>query len=430
MLKKHKKLLVLLAVLAALIILFIFVSTSGNPAISGKLFSIDSSQIGQVELKNQYGEYTFTLQNGKWIVGQDGQEYRTNDEKMKLMMDALGNFTVSRILDQEIDAYGLKDPLADVTVKTSDGKEYSFLVGNTTVSSSSAYIKDAQTGLVGLTPTANVAQLDGSLTAYRDKNIFTIDNANIRQIIYYKNGQPSVGLVSDGTNWYLNYPYEAPARAIVTQEILTMLNGWTIAGFPDPEQVSAGDMGLDNNSDALVLVDAQGKQQALQFGKQSGSATFVRTGGEDEIAMLYTADIDFSALNAEDLVFIAPLKTQVSNVASITVAAENERYVLEANHEAKTASLNGKLINYEDFISIYYAYITLLADGRDDKGATDMTPVAELSTMLSDGSTLSMTLVPRDDSTYYMALSDGTSFYYMEKQRLEELMQRIRAVAS
>lgn len=430
MLKKHKRLLVLLIVLVVLIVSYILISTSGDPKLSGTLFSLGGQQINKIELKNGYGEYEFTLEDGAWTVAENGQSYRTNSEKMKLMLDSLNDFTLTRVLDQEIGLYGFEKPLADVTVKTDRGNEYSFQVGNVTASASSAYVKDSKSNTVGVTPTANVAQLDGSLAAYRDKNVFTIDSANLRQIVYYKGGQASAGLVSnDGKSWYLNYPYEAPAKTLVVNELLAMINGWKIAGFPDLEQVSTDDMGLTDQSDALVLMDANGNKQALQFGKESGAATFVRTGSEDDVAMLYTADIDFTEFNEKSLLFVTPLRASLEDVSAMDITAGGREYKFEANHAAKTASVNGRLIDYEDFVGIYYKYIMLIADGRDDEGPKENTAAAQMSTTIVDGQKLSLMLVPRDESTYFMVLSDGTSVYYMNRERLEALLERIEAVA-
>lgn len=429
MLKKHKKLIILVIVLAALIAVYAVVSNSNDPALSGKLFSLDGQQAEHIEITNGYGTYTFDLVDGKWIVSENGQQYRTNDEKMKLMLDALNHFTISRVLDQEIGLYGFEQPTANVTVRTSGGAEYSFLVGRPTISSSSAYVKDQDSNVVALTPSANVAQFDGSLTAYRDKNVFTVDGANLRQVAYYKNGELSVSLISDGTSWYLNYPYEAPARSIVTNEILEMLRGWTIAGFPDMAQVTESDMGLSDAKDALILVDASGNQQTLEFGNKSGAATFVRTGSEDDVAMLYTADIDFSQLNAQSLLFISPLKANIDDISSIEMNIGGKQYLFAVNSAMQTASVNGRMIDYEDFVGIYYKYVLLLADGRDDAGAKDMQAVANMKTTLTNGQELTLALLPRDDSTYFMGLSDGSAVYYMDKGRLNALMERVAAVA-
>ncbi len=429
MLKQHKKLIILVVVLAVLIIVYAVVSQSNDPQLSGKLFSMDGQQAEHIEITNGYGVYTFDVQDGKWIVSEKGQQYRTNDEKIKLMLDAINRFTISRVLDQEIGLYGFEKPTASVKVRTQSGAEHSFLVGNATPSSSSAYVKNTDNNVVAITPTANVAQFDGSLTAYRDKNVFTVDNANLRQVAYYKNGELFVSLVSDGTDWYLNYPYEAPARSIVTNEILEMLKGWTVAGFPDMEQVKESDMGLSEAKDALILVDASGNQQTLEFGNESGAATFVRTGGENDIAMLYTADIDFSQLNAQSLLFVSPLRANIDEISSIDMNIGGEEYTFEVNSAAQTASLNGRMIDYADFVGIYYKYVLLLADGRDDAGAKDTQAAAYMKTTLTNGQELMLALLPRDDSTYFMGLSDGSAVYYMDKARLDALAERVKAIA-
>ncbi len=426
-LKKYRGLIALAAIALVCVVAYLLVAASNDPGVTGRLYPVRGGDaISSIDIVNEYGEFHFEPDGeGEWTVTSGGNTYRAHDEKMQLMLAALGDFTISRTLDGTGPAYGLDDPAASVTVVTGGGAEYSFDVGSETVSRADNYVKSGDT--VAVTSSSNVAQLTGSLLAYRDKEVFTVDPTSLVQIGYYNGGElvMSLGRVDGG--WVLEYPFEAPARNIEMEDFLTMLNGLTVAGYPDMKEYSAAGLGLNDAGEALMLVDMDGNTQVMEFGGVSGTGRFVRTGGEDDVAVLYNADIDLSYMDPYRMMLIAPLRTTMDAVKSITVEADGETYAFDANDEAQTASLNGRLIDYNGFIRVFYRYITLVARGRDESGPQSAEPVMTLKTVSNDGNEVILKLLPRDDGTYYMDMG-GDVVYYMDKSQADDLMDRITGI--
>ena len=150
------------------------------------------SSLFPVPIEETIGMFSACAQEIKAVlesVAADGSTYRTHSNKMELMIGALKEIPVTRVLDEELPDYGLESPQAVVTCTTSKGNTHSFAIGNETVSHSEVYIRDQRNGKVMITTTGAVAQFTGSLSAYRDKEIFTIDKQNIVTVEYYQNGQ-------------------------------------------------------------------------------------------------------------------------------------------------------------------------------------------------------------------------------------------------
>ncbi len=420
-----RKLIVMAGVLVLLAIGFAVISTSTDPAVTGKLFEIsDSEDIDSITVTNSYGTFGFKRIDGDWMVSDGNSEYRASDEKMVLMLAALENFEVSRMLEQGNEMYGLDNPYALVSVNMKDGKTHAISVGNTTVSANDNYVQ-GEVG-IGVTAAANVAQFDSSLTAYRDKNVFTVDVASLEQIGYYKDGELLISLVQGPDRWGITYPFESDARSILMQEFLAMMTGWTVAGFPDTTQISVEEMGFEQRGEALYLVDEMGNTQTIEFGAESGTGTFLRTGGEEDVAVLYTADIDLSTMNPIDMMFVSPLSATHEEVSVMDINIGEQTYKIEVDEAVQSASINGRLIEFDAFAAIFFEYITMLADGVDMQGKPGEL-VATLTTTRTDGGTQTLSLYARDEQTYFMDFGEDIMFY-LDADRLYDLQTEIENV--
>ena len=184
--KKYRTLIILAAAAILLCGIYIWMETTDDATISGSLYRMaEDETITGIKISNLYGNYEFVQDDKQeWGVAADGNVYRTHDNKMELVIGALENIVVTRVLEEEIPDYGLESPQAVVTCTTSKGNTHSFAIGNETVSHSEVYIRDQRNGKVMVTSTGSVAQFTGSLSAYRDKEIFTIDKNSFFNYIH------------------------------------------------------------------------------------------------------------------------------------------------------------------------------------------------------------------------------------------------------
>lgn len=428
--KKQKKTVwLLLGVLAILSAVYGFLRLTRDPLADGIWFDFDRGEtVETIQLENTYGQFRFYQEEGVWMVDSGGI-YRTNERKMDLLCQSLKDFQVLRVLDSEDPGYGLETSPIQVRFTTSAGREYALAVGNQTMSASDCYVKDLTDGRVFITDGASAAQLTGSLAAYRYKEVFTIDKTDITAIRYSLNGtlQVALELEEDGS-WYITQPYDrAPARAIEMNELLTQLRAWTVAGYVDTQAISHSKLGLDGNSPTLQVTDGKGNTQTLIFGVSGETTTCVQTGGENEVVLLYNTDIDLSTLGAEQLLFIAPLKTSIDQIKSIQVSVSTGDYIFTVEPETGLVSCNGRYTDQSAFNGIFFKYIGLIADGADPGHAIPpQEAVAYFKTTCLDGSITEMTIYGRDQGTCYME-TGGETVYYLETSRIAELVSRIQA---
>lgn len=422
--KSIRNLLILLVVAALLAGLYLIISSNEDPAATGVLYRLGSGEsVETVNIANRYGSFAFKEIDGAWMVTSTGT-YRTNPEKMKLILASLENFEISRVLEKDQTIYGLDDPEARIVVKTNKGNEYRFSIGYETASRSSVYVRDEASGKVMIASTSTVAQLTGSLDAYRSKDVLTVDPDNIRSIAYYEHGQLVLQTQNtDYKNWSMSYPYAAPARKVILTELVAKMREWTIASYPD-ETLAPADMGLDKPVCALILTDGSGDEQLIEFGTTDGTTIYVRTGGQD-VVKLYVTDTDFSKLTPEGVMYVAPLNADLDSVASIeiNIGGKAHAFVLSRVDEETMVKLDGKDIPYEQFISVYFKYIALSADGY--KPQADLPGEAEMvfTTRLTNGQAIELRLVPGKDDELFMVVKGKADFYF-NRSSLEQLLYR------
>ncbi len=412
-------------VLVLLLIIYLNLSTNTNPEVTGVLYKIEEDGIAQIELTNEFGTFKFDKKENEWYVHSNKESYRASKPKMDLMQSALESFKIERVLDTQSEEYGFNNPTATVKVTDTKGNTYSFDVGNETASRASVYIKD-KSGKAMVASASEVAQLTGSLQAYRTNEVFTVDTANIRNIKLFEQGSMLIDISNNSyKDWYITYPFNAPARKVVLTEFVSKLRNWQIAGYPK-ENLTEEQMGLNAPSSQIEITDEAGLTQKLFIGKEEGTQTYVQI-GEGEVVMLYTTDLDFSTLTPEQVMYVAPLASPIDNVSAISVEYEGDVYEYNLDYTTKTPKVtqNGEEVPYEKFTAIYAKYITLNAKGYAPMQSGDNTPVAKLKTVLKDGSTLELTLTNKDADTLYM-LIDGKKEFYLYKADLEELLYRIK----
>ena len=421
---------ILACVCVGLATAYFLITAKENPAARGVLYELGGDKIAAVRIDNQYGSFAFEQQGSEWVVDSGGI-YRTNPEKINLLLGCLEKFSITRMLPDEKSEYGLSAPQAEVWVTTQGGKVYSLIVGADAVSGSSVYIKSD--GNVMLTSTAMTSQLTGSLAAYRAKDVLMVDPAHIRSIVYYENGAETLSVSNtDYHNWTMGYPFSVPAREVVLNELIARLRTLTIAGYAGVADADT-DNGLSAPAAKMVLTDESGVQQTLEFGAVSDTLQYVRIGAQKDIVQLYATDLDFSKLTPEGVMYLAPLDIDITTVGSISIqtGGMTDTFTLDHSGAETTAKLNGAEISYSQaFVPVYFKCITLNADGYDANPAEPGVCEVVCTTTLTSGETIELSLYGRDADTLYLyvdgkPISNGQTMFYMDRSSLSEMLYRL-----
>jgi hypothetical protein len=308
-------------------------------------------------------------------------------------------------------------------VETDAGRRYEFVFGNAGADVNTVYVKNGL-GAVILTEAASAFQVTGNMAAYRDKKVFTVDLLNLARLEYRRGGVPVINCRRESsTEWYMDYPYTVPARHIELTEFVARMTGWIIAGYP---KENPGETGLEPPLETLILTDVKGNTQSLYFGKTNGLNRYVCAGNQDNVVFLYAADTDLSILTPESLLFVAPLRAQMNEVAEFQIEQGGESWAFMYNPEAGAASWKYGTLSEQEFVGIFYKFISMTADGRDGSVKNRVnSPAATMTLNRKNGETALLELLYRDENTYFMRINGEDTPYYINAKRLLSLQGRI-----
>jgi hypothetical protein len=407
---------------------YFILSRDTDPATTGLLYTFpNGDRMQEMRITNQKGTVRLARGEGNWTITEPGN-YRANQQKARIMEEFLLALPVNRQLRGTAPEYGLEDPQATIEMTTTSGIRKALLIGNLTASKAQVYLKDRDSGKIFVSDLGSVTQFDGSLDAYRDKDIFSVDKNSIVEFSFYNDGQKQVTVGSaNGQDWQLTYPYEAPARRIEINEFLVALRKWAAAMYPPREQLDYKGLGLDAPRQALELVDAKGNKQRIELGAEADGLRFIRSGSEEDVAGIFAVDVDFSNLDPASLVFYQPLQTTIDRVASIELTSADRSAKFELDHSADPprVTANGKPVSYEEFVSLFVKYVGLSADGHDSAAKPGEESLT-LKTTYLDGQTAQVRLLERDAGSKYMQVNDQASFY-LSDQKVGLLLDRLDA---
>jgi len=424
--KNNFGLVALAIVVAVLAAIYVWMSQTRDPAKTGQVYQFNSDEtLREISLVNEYGNFTFTKDNDLWVMTQPGQ-YRVNQQKISIMEDFIINLPVKRIIDTELDEYGFSQPAAIIKFLTTKNTRNTFLIGKLTSSKAQVYIKDIDSKQIFVCDIGSLAQFSGSLAAFRDKELLTVDKTHITALTYFKDGIKQITVhQNDDEDWQISFPYSAPARGIELNEIVAKMRGWSVAGYPTDANVDLTTLGLDKPANSLEVVDSSGKNQHLDFGKTEDAMIYVRTGSNQDIVKLFSVDIDFDKLSAERLLFLLPLNTTIKQAAKIEINFENRDAIFEIDGSATPPLItsDGKDIPYDEFVSLFVKYIMLSADGRDQTGKPGEQYML-LKTTLHDGSSRMLKLFKRDKESFYMQI-DGKTEFFLNEEKVKQLIYQI-----
>jgi hypothetical protein len=398
---------------------------------TGILFSFSKNEnLEIIELENQLGKYKFTKSGDKWFMTEPGN-FRLNQRKMAILEKFIFELPVNRILEMELEEYGFDTPTIKVKFETTNNRHFSFNVGNFTPSQSQIYLKDLSDETVYVCDSAVISQLNGSLDAYRDTNIFDVDIENLTTVSFFEEGQKSVSLEKAGPfSWRLTFPYEANARALEINEFLINLKKFSAVKFVDINDHDYSSMGLAPSHYSIELADTKGNFQRLEFGGEKEGLVFIRMGSEEDIARIFDIDIDFTILKDENLIFETPLRATIDQVAKIDVIREGKRISMEIDHSSDPPKFYfgaSELLN-DLFISFFVRYSGLSADGFHQQNSL-INPQIVMTTTYVDGKIDEVKLFYRNSESYFIE-SNGQSNYFVKKEKVEELLKRLEKATS
>jgi hypothetical protein len=183
-----------------------------------KIFTFNEPDIAKIEIRKKGADQVVVTKDasGKWKIASP-RVLEADQEAVSALLSTLSSLSSDRLIEDKannLNQYGLTDPVLEVDVTDKQSKTQKLLIGDDTPTGSAVYATLTSDSRVFTLATYNKTSLDKSPKDLRDKRLLTIESDKISRVeLITKNQDIEFGRTKD--EWQILKPM--PLRADGTQ---------------------------------------------------------------------------------------------------------------------------------------------------------------------------------------------------------------------
>jgi len=396
------------------------------------LTNIANGSLRSLRIDNTKGLLKLSSMDGlSWIVQDTPLGYRIKDSLLKSITFNLSGIRGIRIDEnpQDLTVYGLKNPLSTVTMTDVGGNESTVFFGNLNPSRNGRYTRLKSGSQVFLVPSSTANKAFWSLEDIREDHLPEVNleaissitirskSRNFKAVPHKEDLGPyrPLGAVMDVIE-----PWKS--RLLIEdntfqQTIASSPPPSLISGFPKESFENLSSIGLNHESDRIIIEDTDGGLLNLEIGSSDGRGyRYARESSYGETVFLID-EKDLKLLNTDPFsltskfVFLAG----IDRVKEVEISGLGTSYLLEIDKLGNPDDdsddiyrINGTETSERDFKEIYQNIIGLLCEGVAQNGIIDSEPELRIrySHVNPDIPSRTIQFQPYDE-TYYLVEVEG-----------------------
>lgn len=471
--RQLKTLFIMLAVLVVLGGVFAFVmispkfkgssSSSTSSSASITLIKTDVSNIKSLYVLNQQGTYTITRTASKsWAISGLGTAPIVSTS-LESACESAASLSATSLVTKDaanIAQYGLDKPQGTISVTMSDGKEYTYLIGNETPMSDGYYIAAKDSSTVYITSTDVETYFLASPNTFVDMTLLTVDTTNDAPNITNftfggsKRGAPisinippassSSASSMSGVNIDAS-PYIVSPRLLADSTQLSNLDS-DIASVSassvvslDVSKASLEKYGLKDPAYTFSYT-LKGKTTTLLFGDTTTSASSTSSGSEESIYVMKegvnvvysipTSSVAFYNWSVDNLISSLQFVINIDDIKTMTVSGGGKTWAfnLSGTGDNTKVTINGKTLDTSNFRNYYQNVISMAFTGLMSKPANaKLYAQVTCAYKIASKGTRTMSFYTVDDQRCYWEVN-GTGGMYVLKTTVDKLLEQAQMV--
>jgi len=391
-----------------------------------------------VTLINGQNEWSATRVEQTWDVALlGGKQYDTT--RLNSLVMTLSGLNADQLVETDDPAeFGLAVPVRQVGIKLENGEEYSYALGNKTVSGNGFYLKDMSTGNIYIIPAYAAASLILDINDLRVNRLLTFNPAALESLSFKSAGlnysleknKPSKIPGSDMFRWKLSGLYKN-VQDVRTEEAETLTGSvmqyLVKTGYTEDNASSLRSYGLYAKDRAeLTLKSTDGVKLTLYLGK---------TNGKGHTYALLKDSKDVFTINGNLLSKLYPDSFSlidhflhipyIDDVKEITLISGPDRKILTLNPGYK---LNHLTIDKDVAQKLYQKLISLQLEGETDKGKkwnSKETPLITIQYTYNGDKGDDILKFAEYDKDFYLVFRNNWGRFLVGKYQLENLLKAL-----
>ncbi len=394
------------------------------------LFNFDSNSISQVEISNAEFQFSLSLgSDGTWSVTDTTYEHEflVNSYYLNSVCSYMSALTAQKKIDigeNTLASYGLDDP----TVLTcSDGNHsYTLYLGDPSATQEYYYVMqddkvfgiDFNTGEV----------LAGGIAYLKDPYMIPVSETVVTKTSIEKGGESIFSVeIGEDNLWHMISPLpEANVNSAQVNSFLTSVTRIQVEGYPAyAEEVSLSDYGLDK-PEYIFKVATDEKEYVYKFAPFTGedTSTYFVEENSGQIGTILTNSLGFLKTEPQEILMMNPITMAYEDAKELDVTVDDLHFVMQMNHQEGKYQLDEIAIDELDsninnlFKNLYLTVKNISYEEMNMEAEIpeDAKPACEFRFTGQDGTETTLSLIQRDDTTYY-AMLDGTYTGFTVRRR-------------
>ena len=446
------------------------------------LGTIDTSKLTELHYVYQDTDLTLVKQKDTWI-SQAEPDRPINQDKVNSLIGLIGDISALRLIaakPDNLEDFGLAKPSGYLQGTLSDGSKVTLQLGNQ-VSTSNGYYAlvndDGKVYMLATTYGTGLKYTNSDMTATEAAP--TIEAANIThlsidkrdgedfEILYDESGKRLDSSGSKTYFWYILKPYKE-GYTCDSNAVSTLQQNYTTFTYGNCVTYDAKDLstyGLDNPFATLLIGYQEArtvkldkaekdpntgkdvtektvydpKEYKLSIGnKDENGNYYVKAEGSNSVYTMDASAVDkmltvnvFSLMNTfvniPNIATVDKIDVDISGTV-YTMSLERKTEKKDDKEETTTTYFyNGAQVEEDTFKDVYQKliaaqYDTEIKDPVDTKGAA---PLLTITYYINDGSTVSASYLPYNDSFDFIS-TNGETRFFADKRKIEDIITAVK----
>ncbi len=399
------------------------------------VLSRDAAQVIQIEIRNGEGQYAFVRNAEGWLVKNE-PDIELQSARVESLCVSAATLPAESLVAREtedLSAYGLTAPQAEVTLSFENGETVTLKIGDATPGNDGYYACVADSADVYLISGATGNQFLSPVSAFRVLTITAMNVLDVRSVSITRGGQvlslryeEPAGGETVLSAWHIKSPIVRDANENLVQEKLLIPMCTLVASgvaADNPADISA--YGFTGDS---VEIGTATETVRFSVGKADG-IDYVMVEGKTAVYYMGSGMLSFMDVKAFDVLEKMTNLVSVDTVDTIDIKLPGISAAMQVRTEGKEKRyfVNDTPASEEAFEAMYLELIALSVDGevtaKTETGG--QSPAASIVFTLTDGSSTALAYYPYDDFNYAV-YENGESTFYMKKTKLTELGEKLR----
>ncbi len=407
------------------------------------LFDVDSDEIAEVLINNETAKFAIKKTADKessWSV-ENYQGIEFSQTKIQNFIENLTRISATRKIESDgknPTDFGLDINKNTVVIRTVDGKENTFILGEKPTQDADYYLMKKGDDNIYTISSYKADAFLKTPNDLRENVLATIDIESIETLNVEENGKKIMDIaynknsVDDGTfkssPFLMTYPYNEIVNQQKFGELMAVFGTIEVNEFISDDVSDAAKYGLDNGF--RIEFSESGKKHSVLLGKTDENGNVYAMYGDKPYIFTISSDIKnaFSNINPFDYIIKFAHIYALDNVSSIEVDYKGKTYNLSIQRDGDDETknkyrINNRSLNEENFKKLYQAVIGLTITSIP-QNQTAGKEVCTISFALIDGSTQTARYYECDERNLILKRHDGKK-YIMLKKYLDEMIEAL-----